>query len=502
MAQQPSSVDRKDNNDDYDDNDDDDDDNVRHRPRSSKSSSTRFSYSSSLTLHDYLSLGEVEEGLSSSSTTTTSSIQDKNRAKEEMERLPVLLRLLSSMRTLVHPPIFLDNDHDHEDDDNKGKQDDTKGKKMVGIGREKEGDSIDTLVYQTVEQLEHVAALHSVAEGVDVVMCYLAPTMTRALLSKVSSPMKKKRRRGTKIRLVLGYDTTELQDALEVFSKRTTNTNTGNSDEGNKRRRNEAGALNSEPANDDDEFDEDDDHNDDDDDDDEESLGATRLDRLSDEEGEHQDVLVDGSKNSGNQKKRKQSPNSTTTAKATTTTKTNVPHSSRRKSSMGFAAAAIAKAVATAEDSQDATVVKALTELISLVVASLDPISSSSVNQDDRQDDDHEGGGGGKDNGTVANNKHADQDNNDDTNKNKLEEGPMLPETTGNGKGRLVLSVEDSILAEMGSWDGTVNPMDMNDVGSTIAAILHYAPVLKSQHVAVRFAYEMVLVFFGGSVVF
>jgi hypothetical protein len=110
-----------------------------------------------------------------------------------------------------------------------------------------------------------------------------------------------------------------------------------------------------------------------------------------------------------------------------------------------------------AEDSQEATVIKTLSELIALVVASLDPIVPQN---DDQPDDDH-----GKD--ATYN----------------IEEGPTL--SAASGKGRLLLTIEDSILAESGR-DGTGGAMEFSDVGSTVAAILHYAPALKSQHVAVR----------------
>jgi hypothetical protein len=52
------------------------------------------------------------------------------------------------------------------------------------------------------------------------------------------------------------------------------------------------------------------------------------------------------------------------------------------------------------------------------------------------------------------------------------------------GAAQFVLSMDDSILAEMSDDRGGVG--GGFDLGSTVAAIMHHAPVLQSRHVAVR----------------
>jgi hypothetical protein len=268
------------------------------------------------------------------------------------------------MRNLVHLPI-LGND----DDDGTRNQDDS-----------------DPMVRKTVERLEHVAAIHSVAEVVDVVTCYLAPTIT-STLSRV--PPLTRRLNGT-------YDTTALQDVAY---------NHKGVGSGRKRQKKEEGRDNNATAAEGEDGDS--------------SAGDADL-----SEGERSVAQTEGATS----RKRKHD-------------------AGNRRTSMELAA----------EDSQEATVIKTLSELIALVVASLDPIVPQN---DDQPDDDH-----GKD--ATYN----------------IEEGPTL--SAASGKGRLLLTIEDSILAESGR-DGTGGAMEFSDVGSTVAAILHYAPALKSQHVAVR----------------
>jgi hypothetical protein len=91
-----------------------------------------------------------------------------------------------------------------------------------------------------------------------------------------------------------------------------------------------------------------------------------------------------------------------------------------------------------AEDSQEATVTKTLSELASLVAGSLEPLLKD-------MDDSQEGG----------------------------------------SKGQLSLTIDDSILSERGTDEGVGGAMAGSDLGSTVAAIMHHAPVLRSRHVAV-----------------
>jgi hypothetical protein len=93
-----------------------------------------------------------------------------------------------------------------------------------------------------------------------------------------------------------------------------------------------------------------------------------------------------------------------------------------------------------AEDSQEATVTKTLSELASLVVSSLEPIS---------------------------------QPHSHDT------------EEEARGKEQLALTIDDSILSESARGDAEGGAMEGSDLGSTVTAIMHHAPVLRSRHVAV-----------------
>lgn len=115
----------------------------------------------SLSLHDCLALGEIELGLSQSQNDNG----DDNmvsRRKQEIQRLPLFLRILSVARPLTAVPTF----------------DDGKTESKISEEKEKHGDQ---LVHRTVERLEDAAAKYSMAEEVDVVTSYLAPTMSRKI---------------------------------------------------------------------------------------------------------------------------------------------------------------------------------------------------------------------------------------------------------------------------------------------------------------------------------
>jgi hypothetical protein len=111
-----------------------------------------------LSLHDSISLGEVELGLSC----------EHRPSDEEVRRLPLLLRLLSSSRPLSSIPTFplppLNADEDDENDDVLSSKSDT-----------------DDVIQQAVNRLEDRAALYSAAEGVEVVACHLAPYVCRKI---------------------------------------------------------------------------------------------------------------------------------------------------------------------------------------------------------------------------------------------------------------------------------------------------------------------------------
>jgi hypothetical protein len=120
-----------------------------------KHNTMKASNGKALSLHDSISLGEVELGLSS----------EHRPSEEEVRRLPLLLRLLSSSRPLSSIPTFplppID-DNDDDDDDNKS-------------------ESTDVIIQQAVNRLEDRAALYSAAEGVEVVACHLAPYVCRKI---------------------------------------------------------------------------------------------------------------------------------------------------------------------------------------------------------------------------------------------------------------------------------------------------------------------------------
>lgn len=341
------------------------------------------------TLHDYMSLGEVEQGLCMSNTVASETQDDgeSTRTKhqlEEIQRLPMLLRLLSTTRNLVSCSILNTND-------------------------ETKGGGDDPLVSRTVERLEHVAAIHSVAEGIDVVTCYLAPSMTRRL-SRV--PPLEKRRNGM-------LDTTELEQVARDPKGPVVVTSSG----GGKHSRKRAKGMEGEDV----AKGESDDNNEGD---------------FSDDDEEDDDADMDDAEESVEAGKKRKRPGAA---------RSNVIP---RRTSLEVAA----------EDSQEAMVVKTLSELASLVATSLEPIVTHHDDHGDHHHhDDHPDGGQTDGRGDAS---HQ----------------PALGRC--GLKGQLALTIDDSILAETGR-DGTGGAMELSDLGSTVVAILHHAPVLRSRHVAV-----------------
>ncbi|CAJ1953893.1 unnamed protein product [Cylindrotheca closterium] len=300
----------------------------------------------SLSLHDSLALGEVELGLSQSQ---NDDIDNDARRKQEIQRLPLFLRILSLARPLTAVPTFEDNETNGIDDE---------------------------LVHRTVERLEDVAATYSMAEEVDVVTSYLAPNMSRKI---GQLPPLRKTKEGE-------WDTKDLAAVAK------------NPRSSSKRKRTLSEGI---PDGDEDDA----------------IRDSSADDEDADASGEEGDAAgADGKKRKG--------------------PKIRKTILDRRESE-----------IAAAEDSQEATFVKTLSELASLVVAALAPLEESSNGGD--------AGGGGTAEGT---------------------------ETEGRSKGRLSLTVDDSILNE--STAGSGGAMEGSDLGATVAAIMCNASVLQSRHVA------------------
>lgn len=369
----------------------------------SDSSSNRSSQLPPLSLHDCLSLGEYEMGLNFTARKTAQyanlpeSAGTASRPKEdavvaelrrqELQRLPKFLRLLSMTRPLAPMSILGPSEENQE-----------------------ETAVADPVVQQVVERLEHVAAIHSVAVGVDVVTCHLTPNLTRKL-SRIP-PLKQQQQQHSalpptptssgangntpagnpKDSRVLRWDTREL--ATVAQSPR--------GSASRKRRRYSEAPLGEQDDND-----------------------STLVNDEASSEDEEMDL--DGETDEPSSKRVQ-------------------THSLHRRDSVEIAA----------EDSPEAMVVKTISELATLVVTSLEPIKAS-------------GNTGG---GNNAEGEDGDQ-------------GPQPVTSSGLSwqKGQLSLTMDDSILAEPVQDDGGV--MGGSDLGSTIASIMHHAPVLQCNHVAV-----------------
>ena len=101
--------------------------------------------SSKDTIHDLLSIGEIEAALSS------------NQEKEaEIDRLPLLLRLLATGQPLSAVPHLMPN---------------TPSPRQ----------NTDPLINAVVSKLEDVAATHSAAESIDVLVTHIAPSISRRI---------------------------------------------------------------------------------------------------------------------------------------------------------------------------------------------------------------------------------------------------------------------------------------------------------------------------------
>jgi len=119
-------------------------------------------------IHDWLALGELEVALA------PHNLQSKDdsdaRRRKEIRRLPLLLRMLSASQPLSSiPSISSSRDSVRE-----------------------AGNTADPLVDQVTSRLENVAATHGVAEGVDALVSYHAPSISRKM-SRLP-PLKKNKR--------------------------------------------------------------------------------------------------------------------------------------------------------------------------------------------------------------------------------------------------------------------------------------------------------------------
>jgi hypothetical protein len=307
---------------------------------------------SSLSLHDCLSLGEIELGLSSERRNDNED-DAKRKSIQEIQRLPLYLRILSLTRPLASISILGGDGDDGNEEETLATE--TNKKNRNNKKRE------DDLINRTVERLEHVVATYSVAEGVDVVTSYLAPNMSRRI-----SQLPPLKRTSDGI-----WDTSE----LAAVARNPRNW---------KRKRSDADGTNGEDE---------------------------KVDTIHESSSDDDEDKEEAAKEHSTKRRRK--------------------YVDRRDSEV----------VAT-EDSQEATFVKTLSELASLVVEALAPMEM---------------------NNTMENSDNTEEQS----------------------KGKLSLTIDDSILNESGSSAGTGGAMEGSDLGSTVAAIMFNASVLQSRHVAV-----------------
>jgi hypothetical protein len=294
-------------------------------------------------LHDAVSLGY---------TTTTTTTGAPHPAA--MHRLPYWMRLLSASRSLVSipPHSFVVEDGDWK--------------------------PRDPVVQAAVETWEDCAALYSVAEGIEVVACHVAPSVCRRSNIGKLPPLMPQPRVLPSQSIV--YDTQALESCMAsphaTIASSATSFDNAN---GSKHKRLKK-SHSAEPEVHDIQ------HPHEEDDDDEEQGGD----------------IQDTPSSTGMPKRRR-------------------PMDPRRTPSIAWAA----------EDTQEGQVTKTLSELVSLVVQS-------------------------------------------------------LPSTTIATNATLTISMDDSMLAEPRPGSGGGGAMMESDVCATVASLLHYAPVLQYEHVAVR----------------
>ena len=282
--------------------------------------------------------------------------------------------------------------------------------------------SQDDPLVEAVRRLEHVAARYSTAEGVDVVTNYLLPVLTKSLSQL--PPLVKDTSPGNNNY----YKNTEsLIQAAKYNPKASA-----------KRRKRSAMSAAS-------------------------SSSDGQQDHPNKEEQYDSDVEMD---------------DVPITSNDTTKEETEGPHQKKQKIALERrdSIGPDGSSVAVAEDSLEATVSKTLTELVTLVVHSLVPVQPIHLDEAD-DGGDQEGGG-----------EHHHHSSNSNNNSSSNHDDPDHPQTQHQHGHRLLLAMDDSILSESGKGgieESVGAAMGGSDLGSTIASIMHHAPVLRSQHVAV-----------------
>ena len=349
-----------------------------------------FSSPLSLSLHDCISLGEIEAGLNRRQRNHFSEKEEKDNESslrqeeyqlrsEEVQRLPYLLRLLSSTRPLASIQPFVASKSKLKDD---------------GVA-EKVSDSIETstndedeYLDRIVDRLEDVAANYSVAGGIDVVTNHLAPSVAKTL-SRLEPLVK------TRVDEGYAWNTGDLaavaRDPIAKRKRRRKETNLASKSKKTKQEKDDETGNGAD-----------------------DTLGAS-----SDEEEGADPMDIELEETTGDRRE-----------------------SFIRRDSM----------LVASEDSQESTVVKTVSELASLIVSSLDNPSNHDVEGDDDQ----------QHTGTSSGNRKT---------------LSLLTLDTDD-----ILSEKAASIATSGhASDGT---MEGNDLSSTIVAIMHNAPILRSRHVA------------------
>lgn len=352
-------------------------------------------------LHDCLSLGDVEEGLSLD-----------GELEEQRLRLPILLRLLNASRPHASIPTFAGwNDH-HQPPPQEPNNDDNP--ELLIPTNLTDSTTADALVDHVVSKLEDMAATHAGAEAMDVVTLSIVPSVTRKL-SRVP-PLRRKQvvRKDGKHDVTTVWDTQELAQFHSMSSADQQNQQQFHHHNHPLKRQSSELVLGSSDAHhphnqlsDDDEDDPLDDHDD-------------NIDHPMDID-EVDDRMDEGKPQPKSQKRKS---------------------SNRRRSSMRDS---IERKKLHSEDSPEAMVTSTMSELVTLVLQSLQPEersrgSGGNGEEDDEEDDAVQGGGSGA--------------------------------ATTSTSSRLL---HDLVLSSQSS-----------DGGSAMAAIMHHAPVLRHQHVAVR----------------
>jgi len=386
--------------------------------------------SSKISLHDGLALGGFWEGGSASredgvvagdryynaSSSSASSaaaaavvVVDASEQREEIRRLPLLMRILSEARPLSSVPVLIPVVSPTLPSP-PGKDKD---------GEEQQDDEDDPVIRQAVDRLEDRAARYSAAEGIELVACQLAPAVCRKAsrlkpLSRAAPPRPRAAGAGGGGTSSSSWTTDELEAVASSPLKGRRSTTRQLSSGSSIKRKFSGGPMKTkkgvEPSGGPDDSKEDE-----------------QGERYDDSDGDLSDVdqeelavagAVDGSPPQQKQRMlRRQS-------------------SRGRRESLAWAS----------EDSQEATVIRALSELASLVVRSLK--TSSQI---------------------------------------EAEAG-----TGSTPSSRFALKIEDSILAEEKPPRSSnisvdrVFSMSGCDLASTVSSIMYHAPVLRHDHVAVR----------------